>query len=89
MAAKRNRQCMLYEGWQLLPAIVWLRNFKHTNNRLLRWSLRLQENDIEIIYKKGSQTYAANCMSRRSYPPTEQLYEGWQLLPDKIQMLPQ
>lgn len=54
-------------------AIVWLRNFKHTNNRLLRWSLRLQENDIEIIYKKGSQSYAADCLSRRSYPPTEQL----------------
>lgn len=53
-------------------AIVWLRNFKHTNNRLLRWALRLQEYDFEIIYKEGSKNTAADCLSRRSYPPTEQ-----------------
>lgn len=53
-------------------AIVWLRNFKHTNNRLLRWALRLQDYDFEIIYKEGSKNTAADCLSRRSYPPTEQ-----------------
>jgi hypothetical protein len=45
-------------------AIVWLRNFKHTNNRLHRWALRLQEYDFEIIYKEGSNNTAADCLSR-------------------------
>ena len=53
--------------------IVWLRNFKHTNNLLLRWAVRLHEYYFEIIYKEGSKSSAADCLSRRSYPPTEQL----------------
>jgi enoyl reductase-like protein len=34
--------------------------------------LRLQDYDFEIIYKEGSKNTAADCLSRRSYPPTEQ-----------------
>jgi hypothetical protein len=38
----------------------------------LRWALRRQDYDFEIIYKEGSKNTAADCLSRRSYPPTEQ-----------------
>ena len=53
--------------------IVWLSNFRHTNNRLPRWALRLQEYDFEILYNEGSKNTAADCLSRQSYPPTKQL----------------
>ncbi|UYV76585.1 hypothetical protein LAZ67_14001278, partial [Cordylochernes scorpioides] len=48
-------------------ALIWLNNFKHTNGRLFRWSLRLSEYDLEFKYNKGCENYEADMLSRLPY----------------------
>lgn len=45
-------------------ALCWLLKYKEGNQRLLRWSLSLQEFDFEVIYKTGRLHYAPDCLSR-------------------------
>ncbi|UYV70913.1 K02A2.6-like [Cordylochernes scorpioides] len=47
--------------------LIWLNNFKHTNGRLFRWSLRLSEYDLEFKYNKGCENYEADMLSRLPY----------------------
>lgn len=44
--------------------LVWLFNLKEPNSKLVRWRLRLEEFDYEIIYKKGSLNTNADALSR-------------------------
>lgn len=53
-------------------AIKYIQNFKHQNPRLLRWSLKLQNLDFTVEYKQGSKNTAADCLSRRQYPPQKE-----------------
>lgn len=46
--------------------LVWLFNLKEPNSKLVRWRLRLEEYDYEIIYKKGSLNTNADALSRIS-----------------------
>jgi hypothetical protein len=46
--------------------LVWLKTASAKNNRLLRWSLRLQDYDFEIVHRKGSQHSNADGLSRLS-----------------------
>ena len=44
--------------------LVFLRKMKNDNQRLLRWSLQLQEFDVCIQHIPGSQNVVADCLSR-------------------------
>ena len=44
--------------------LVFLDRMKTSNQRLLRWSLALQEYDIQVLYIKGKDNVIANALSR-------------------------
>lgn len=44
--------------------LVWLFNLKEPNSKLVRWRLKLEEFNYEIIYKKGKQNTNADALSR-------------------------
>ena len=44
--------------------LVWLFNLKEPNSKLIRWRLKLEEYDYEIIYKKGKLNTNADALSR-------------------------
>lgn len=44
--------------------LVWLMNLKEPNSKLVRWRLKLEEFDYEIIYKKGKYNTNADALSR-------------------------
>lgn len=46
--------------------LTWLFSMKEPNSKLVRWRLRLEEYDYEIIYKKGKHNTNADCLSRIS-----------------------
>lgn len=45
--------------------LVFIQKMKNQNQRLLRWSLILQEFDIEVIHVKGKDNIIADALSRR------------------------
>lgn len=44
--------------------LQWLFNLKEPNSRLVRWRLKLEEYDYNIIYKKGKNNTNADALSR-------------------------
>ncbi|XP_075764387.1 uncharacterized protein LOC142819706 [Pelodiscus sinensis] len=44
--------------------LTWLHQMKGTNAKLLRWSLLLQDYDMEVIHVKGSANIIADALSR-------------------------
>lgn len=48
--------------------LVWLFSLKEPNSKLVRWRLRLEEYDYEIIYKKGKLNANADALSRITVP---------------------
>jgi hypothetical protein len=46
--------------------LTWIMNIKDPGSRLLRWRIKLEEYDYEIIYKKGTSNTNADALSRIS-----------------------
>ena len=44
--------------------LVWLNQVKDKNRKLLRWSLTLQEYEMEYEYKAGEKNVDADALSR-------------------------
>ena len=44
--------------------LVWLWKLKEPNSKLMRWKLKLEEYDFEVIYKKGKYNTNADALSR-------------------------
>lgn len=44
--------------------LKYLFNLKEANSRLIRWRLKLEEFDYEVVYKKGTQNSNADALSR-------------------------
>ncbi|CAC5360236.1 unnamed protein product [Mytilus coruscus] len=48
-------------------ALTWLQTIKHTNSRLIRWALKLQEYTFEVIHRLGSRNQNCDVLSRGKY----------------------
>jgi hypothetical protein len=46
--------------------LTWIMNVKDPGSRLLRWRIKLEEYDYEIVYKKGALNTNADALSRIS-----------------------
>jgi hypothetical protein len=44
--------------------LMWIFNVRDPSSRLLRWRLKLEEYDFEVVYKKGSNNTNADTLSR-------------------------
>ena len=51
-------------------SLSWLKEIKHKNGRLFRWSLLLQNYDMDIKYKSGKSNANADMLSRIEYDKT-------------------
>lgn len=62
-------------------SLLWLFKMgaESGNSKLLRWALRIQSYDIELVYRKGKNNVTADCLSRSldiiSVLPLDPLYE--------------
>ncbi len=54
-------------------ALKWLRTVQHTNSRLIRTAMELQDLDMEIVHRPGLTMHDADALSRL---PREQQREG-------------
>ena len=54
-------------------ALKWLLTFKGDNQRLLRWSLRLQEYQFDVQYRPGARQQHVDALSRIDLPENSQL----------------
>lgn len=62
----------VYLGGSTLPIkvytdhnpLVFLSRMYNANQRLMRWSLALQEFNLEIVHKRGTENQIADALSR-------------------------
>ncbi|CAM4625537.1 unnamed protein product [Lepidochelys olivacea] len=53
--------------------LTWLHQMKGANAKLLRWSLLLQDYDMDVVHVKGSANLIADALSRRGGPELPQV----------------
>ncbi|XP_036142141.1 uncharacterized protein LOC118645372 [Monomorium pharaonis] len=66
-ATKHFRQYLYGKKFTIVThhkPLVWLMNVKDPNSRLMRWRLKLEEFDYEIVYKPGKTNTNADGLSR-------------------------
>jgi hypothetical protein len=44
--------------------LTWIMNVKDPESRLLRWRIKLEEHEYEVVYKKGALNTYADALSR-------------------------
>jgi len=54
--------------------LVWLFNVMDPGSRLIRWRLKLEEYDYEIIHKAGKDNTNADALSRNPIPDDQHVY---------------
>lgn len=66
-AAKYFRPYLFGRKFQIITdhkPLTWIMSLKDPNSRLVRWRLKLEEFEYEIIYRKGNQNLNADALSR-------------------------
>lgn len=66
-AAKYFRPYLYGQKFQIVTdhkPLTWLFSLKEPNSKLVRWRLKLEEYDYEIVYKKGTKNTNADALSR-------------------------
>ncbi|XP_065438320.1 uncharacterized protein LOC135981052 [Chrysemys picta bellii] len=53
--------------------LTWLHQMKGANAKLLRWSLLLQDYDMDVVHVKGRDNLIADALSRRGSPELPQV----------------
>lgn len=64
--------------------LTWLFSLKEPNSKLVRWRLKLEEFDYEIVYKKGTENSNADSLSRIKIFNTETMHSAEENLHDGI-----
>lgn len=76
--AKAFRPYLFWRRFKIITdhkPLNWLFNCKDPGSRLVRWRLKLEEYDYEIIYKKGKMNTNADALSRYPIKPIQQSIE--------------
>lgn len=66
-ALEQLRPYLMGRNFQVVTdhhALCWVLRYKEGNQRLLRWSLILQEFDFEVVFKSGASHTGPDCLSR-------------------------
>ena len=90
----------LAENLKFSQIIQWLFSLKDANSKLVRWRLKLEEFDYEIVYKTGKTNTNADALSRVeihtkevqddeqesliNHPGSELQYENPDIIPEEI-----
>ena len=61
--------------------LTWLYTLKTPNARLIKWRLRLEECDYIIKYKKGSENYIADALSRIEINANKTIEDSLSMVP--------
>lgn len=56
--------------------LTWLMSLKDPNSKLVRWRLKLEEFDYQIVYKKGTQNSNADALSRTVIPKNANFHQA-------------
>lgn len=73
-ALKNFRPYLIGQKFQVITdhsALKWLKNVKEPTSRLMRWCLKLQDYDFDIIHRPGKDHLNADALSRWSFTPEE------------------
>ena len=72
-----HSKCIVYTDHK---ALTWLKTIKHTNPRLIRWALKLNEYSFEIKHRPGTKHQHCDALSRRPYIVIMRIMNQWKII---------